>query len=71
MNDHASCRRIAILGPPSFWRAAFKDVRMRGGRVVRLLSPHAGVERAQQLDALLADLRTGRLDEVMLDLLAS
>ena len=70
MSDTAGGRRVVIYGPPQFWRAAFAHVRERGDRVVRLLSPHVGPEDGLRLDAVLTDLRSGRIDEVLLALVA-
>jgi hypothetical protein len=70
VSDAVGGRRVAIYGPPQFWRAAFAHVRERGDRVVRLLSPQVGPEDVLRLDAVLTDLRSGRIDEVLLDLVA-
>ncbi len=61
-------KRVAIVGPPGFWRVAFREVQRRGDRVVRLLLPSAGPDGAARLDDVLADLRSGRIDELLLDL---
>ena len=69
--DQAQGRRVVILGPPHFWPLAFRQVRTRGDRVVRLLAPRAGRQGAEQLNGVLADLRSGQVDEVLVDLIAS
>ena len=62
-------KRVAIYGPPRFWRAAFGEVRRRGDRVVRLVQPPLKpLEQGKRLSGILGDLRTGRIDEVLLDL---
>ena len=67
--DAADAKRVAIYGPPRFWRAAFAEVRRRGDRVVRLVQPPPGLlEHEGPLSEVLGDLRTGRIDEVLFDL---
>ena len=68
MSPEPRRKRVAIVGPPDFWSVAFREVQRRGDRVVRLLMPSAGPDGAAWLDDILADLRTGQIDELLLDL---
>ena len=68
MSGEPRQKRVAIVGPPGFWRVAFGEVQRRGDRVVRLLMPSAGPDGVVWLDDVLADLRTGQIDELLLDL---
>ena len=68
MNAARRPKRVAIIGPPDFWRSAFREVQRRGDRVVRLLVPSAGPDGVAGLDDVLADLSKGRIDELLLDL---
>ena len=61
-------KRVAIVGPPGFWSVAFREVQRRGDRVVRLLLPSVGPDDAARLEDVFADLRSGRIDELLLDL---
>ncbi len=68
MNKEHRPKRVAIIGPPAFWRVAFNEVQRRGDRVVRLVMPSAEPDGATGLADVLADLTTGRVDELLLDL---
>ena len=69
MNREHRPKRVAIVGPPAFWRLAFSEVQRRGDRVVRLVMASAEPDGAARLADVLADLRTGRVDELLLDLI--